>query len=222
MDGPLSGNALFSGVAPAALVRVLPAFRVTTVPRGTVLYERGLPARHVFLVVSGSVAIVQSTAGVENDTRAAGRRRIHRRARLARAGNRACVDGAVLRREPDCVCERRCRVRGDRIVAGDRGMNVARGVHRRVRDAALAIDRRAYRRAVIIAQFRAHPARVRCVHDDGNGRCRGGRDASGSDGSPRAQRSVVLGTASRASAKRRRSGHRALAQPVAFRPRGTR
>jgi CRP-like cAMP-binding protein len=139
MHGPLADNALFSGVAAAALVRVLPAFRLATVPRGTVLYARGRPASHVFLVVSGSVAVTQRTAGVEMTVALLG------------AGE-FTGECALLQPETEhawtAVCCEESRIAfasGDELFAAIGalpaiGVNVARGVHRRVRDAALAID----------------------------------------------------------------------------------
>jgi CRP-like cAMP-binding protein len=139
VDGPLAGNALFSGVAAAALVRVLPAFRVATVPRGTVLYARGRPARHVFLVISGSVAIMQRSAGVETTL-----------ARLGAGeftGECALLQPATEHAWTAICCEesRIAFAASEEVFAAIGaspaiGVNVARGVHRRVRDAALAID----------------------------------------------------------------------------------
>ena len=139
MHGPLADNALFSGVAAAALVRLLPAFRVTTVPRGTVLYARGRPASHVFLVVSGSVAVMQRTAGVETTVALLGAGEF--------TGECALLQPAAEHAWTAICCEesRIACAAGDDVFAAigalpALGVNVARGLHRRVRDAALAID----------------------------------------------------------------------------------
>jgi voltage-gated potassium channel len=139
MHGSLADNALFSGVAAAELVRVLPAFRVQTVPRGTVLYDRGRPASHVFLVMSGSVAVIQRTGDVDTTVAVLGAGEF--------TGERALLQPATEHAWTAVCCEetRIAVAAGEALFAAIGtfpaiGVNVARGVHRRMRDASVAID----------------------------------------------------------------------------------
>jgi CRP-like cAMP-binding protein len=135
----LTDNAFFSGVEAASLMRVLPAFRVTILPPGATLYERGRAANEVFLILSGSVAIVQRTGSV--------------RITVAVLGpGEFTGEGALLEPLPrhpwSAVCREETEVAiadGDVLLAAltalpALGVNVARGLHRRVADATLAID----------------------------------------------------------------------------------
>ncbi len=135
----LSDNAFFSGVEAASLVRMLPAFRFATVPRDTLVYVSGRIARHVFSIVSGSVAVVQRTGDVCTTVALLG------------AGE-FTGEGALLQPAPrhpwSAVCCEETRVafaEGEALLAAIAtepalGVNVARGLHRRVADAAVAID----------------------------------------------------------------------------------
>jgi CRP/FNR family cyclic AMP-dependent transcriptional regulator len=135
----LTDNAFFSGVEAASLVRVLPAFRLATFPPGATLYVRGRAAREVFLILSGSVAIEQHTGSV--------------RTTVATLGpGEFTGEGALLESLPrhpwSAVCREETQVAvadGDVLLAALTaspafGVNVARGLHRRVIDATLAID----------------------------------------------------------------------------------
>jgi CRP/FNR family cyclic AMP-dependent transcriptional regulator len=135
----LTDNAFFSGVEAASLVRVLPAFRLATFPPGATLYVRGHAAREVFLILSGSVAIEQHSGSV--------------RTTVARLGpGEFTGEGALLETLPrhpwSAVCCEETQVAvadGDVLLAAlmelpALGVNVARGLHRRVVDATLAID----------------------------------------------------------------------------------
>ncbi len=135
----LSDNAFFSGVEAASLVRVLPAFRFATMPPNALLYARGRIARHVFLIVSGSVAVVQRTDDVRTQLALLGPGEF--------TGERALVH--PLTRHPwSAVCCEETRVAiadGDVLLAAlttfpALGLNVARGLHRRVVDATHALD----------------------------------------------------------------------------------
>jgi voltage-gated potassium channel len=135
----LSDNAFFSGVEAASLVRVLPAFRLATVPPRALLYRRGAPARHVFLIVSGSVAVEQRTGSVRTMIAVLGPGEF--------TGEHALLEPSTRHRW-SAVCREETRVavaEGDALLAAllplpALGVNVARGLHRRVRDASLAID----------------------------------------------------------------------------------
>ena len=135
----LRRNALFSGLGEEPLARVLPAFRMATLPREALLYVRGRIARRVFLIASGSVAIVQRTA--------------HRPTTVALLGPAAFTgEHALLRPRGrhafSAVCRAESRigfVDGDVLLAALPGLpwvglNVAWAMHRRVADAGLAID----------------------------------------------------------------------------------
>ncbi len=135
----LTDNAFFSGVDAASLMRVLPAFRLATFPAGATLYERGGAAHEVFLILNGSVAIVQRT-GRERTT-------------VAVLGpGEFTGEGALLEPLPrhpwSAVCREETHVAvadGDVLLAAltalpALGVNVARGLYRRVADATLAID----------------------------------------------------------------------------------
>lgn len=135
----LSDNAFFSGVDAASLIGVLPAFRLATLPPNTLLYASGRPARQVFLIVSGSVAVVQRTGGVRTTVAMLGPGEF--------TGERALLQPAS--RHPwSAVCCEETRVAfadGDVLLAAltalpALGVNVARGLHRRVVDASQAID----------------------------------------------------------------------------------
>lgn len=135
----LSDNAFFSGVEAASLLRVLPAFRLATLPPRALLYRRGLPARQVFLIVSGSVAVVQRTGNVRTTIAVLGPGEF--------TGEHALLDPHA--RHPwSAVCREETHVAvadGDELLAAllplpALGVNVARGLHRRVLDASLAID----------------------------------------------------------------------------------
>lgn len=135
----LSDNAFFSGVEAAALARVLPAFRLATLPPHALLYQRGRPARQVFLIVSGSVAVVQRTGSVRTTIAVLGPGEF--------TGEHALLD-PLTRYRWSAVCREETRVAvadGDALLAAllplpGLGVNVARGLHRRVLDAANAID----------------------------------------------------------------------------------
>jgi CRP-like cAMP-binding protein len=135
----LTDNAFFSGVEAASLVRVLPAFRFVTVPAHALLYARGKIARQVFLIVSGSVAVVQRTGDEHTRLALLGPGEF--------TGERALVH--PLTPHPwSAVCCEETRVAvadGDVLLAAlaiwpALGVNVARGVHRRLGDATRAID----------------------------------------------------------------------------------
>lgn len=135
----LRDNAFFSGVAPDALVRLLPVFRVATLPADTLLYARGRIARRVFLIVSGSVAVVQHTADVRTTIALLGPGEF--------TGERALLQPAIRHLwSASCVEETRVGVAdGEALLAAslalpEIGVNVARALHRRVRDASSAID----------------------------------------------------------------------------------
>ena len=135
----LTDNAFFSGVEAASLVRVLPAFRLATFPPGATLYVRGRAAREVFLILSGSVAIEQHTGSVRTTVATLGPGEF--------TGEGALLE--TLPRHPwSAVCCEETQVAvadGDVLLAAlmelpALGVNVARGLHRRVVDATLAID----------------------------------------------------------------------------------
>lgn len=135
----LRDNALFSGVEGASLARVLPAFRLATVPADTPLYLRGRVARRVFLIVSGSVVLLAQTGGVQTAVAVLGPGEF--------TGERALLHPAT-RHVWSAVCCEETRIAfadGDALLAAltafpALGVNVARALHRRVHDAALAID----------------------------------------------------------------------------------
>jgi CRP-like cAMP-binding protein len=135
----LSDNAFFSGVEAASLVHVLPSFRLITLPKSAPLYVRGRVARHVFLIMSGSVAVVQRTGDVRTTIAMLGPGEF--------TGERALLRPAT-RHAWSAVCCEETRVAfadGDVLLAALAtvpvfGVNVARGLHRRVVDASLAID----------------------------------------------------------------------------------
>ena len=135
----LSDNAFFSGVDAASLLRVLPAFRLVTFPPDARLYSRGGVARHVFLIVSGSVAIVQRTGTVRTTVAMLGPGEF--------TGERALLEPASRHLWSALCCEetRVARADGEALLAAltvlpALGINVARGLYRRVSDASLAID----------------------------------------------------------------------------------
>jgi CRP-like cAMP-binding protein len=132
-------NAFFTGLDAAALARVVPVFRVTTLPAGAELYERGRIAQRVYLVLRGSVAAVQRTGPVQTTVAVLGPGEF--------TGERALLQPP----EPHvwtAVCLEETRVayaEGDALLAALTtlpaiAVNVARALHRRVRDAACAID----------------------------------------------------------------------------------
>jgi CRP-like cAMP-binding protein len=134
----LRDNAFFSGVDPASLLRVLPAFRVVTLPAETPLYVRGRLARRVFLIVSGRVAVVQNTGDVRTTIALLGPGEF--------TGERALLQPAG-RYLWSAICLEETRVgcaEGDALLAASNalpaiGVNVARALHRRVNDASSAI-----------------------------------------------------------------------------------
>jgi len=135
----LSDNAFFSGVEAASLLRVLPAFRLATFAPRALLYRRGGPAREVFLILRGSVEVVQRTGSVRTTIALLGPGEF--------TGEHALLD-PLTRHRWSAVCREETRVAvadGDELLAAllplpALGVNVARGLHRRVLDAALAID----------------------------------------------------------------------------------
>ncbi|MGA2392882.1 MAG: cyclic nucleotide-binding domain-containing protein [Candidatus Lustribacter sp.] len=135
----LSDNAFFSGVEAASLVRVLPAFRLATFARGALLYRRGGAARRVFLIVSGSVAVVQRSGSVRTTIAVLGPGEF--------TGEHALLEPPGRHRWSAVCCEETqvAVAEGDELLAAllplpALGINVARGLHRRVHDAAHAID----------------------------------------------------------------------------------
>lgn len=135
----IADNAFFSGVGAASLARALPAFRIVTLPAGTTLYRRGRTARRVFLILSGSVAVGQRTSGLRTVVALLGPGEF--------TGEQALLRPA-LRHSWSAVCRTETVVavaEGERLHALTAsspafGMNVARGVYRRVVDASSAID----------------------------------------------------------------------------------
>jgi CRP-like cAMP-binding protein len=135
----LRDNAFFSGVEGASLARVLSVFSLVTVPADTPLYVSGTPARRVFLIVSGSVAITQRSGDVETTVTVLGPGEF--------TGERALLDPAT-RHLWSAVCPEESRIafaEGDQVLAALTafpaiGVNVAAALHRRVNDASLAID----------------------------------------------------------------------------------
>jgi CRP-like cAMP-binding protein len=135
----LRDNALFSGVEGPSLARALSVFQLATVPADTPLYVSGRAARRIFLIVSGSVAIVQQTRGVQTTVTVLGPGEF--------TGERALLDPPP-RHLWSAVCCEETRVAfadADVLLAAltalpTLGVNVARALHRRVGDAALAID----------------------------------------------------------------------------------
>ena len=135
----LQDNALFSGVEGPSLARVLSVFRMATVPAGTPLYVSGHVARRVFLIVSGSVTVTQRTATVDTVVSVLGPGEF--------TGERALLQPAA-RHVWSAVCREETRLafaEGDVLLATltahpALGVNVAAGLHRRVRDAAVAIE----------------------------------------------------------------------------------
>ncbi len=138
-DAALFANALFSGVEPAALLQVLPAFRMLTFPADTVLFARNRLARRVFLIVSGRVAVVQHTGKLRTTIAVLGPGEF--------TGERAVLQPAP-RHLWSAICLEETRVAcadGEALLAASCavpaiGVNVARALHRRVRDASSAID----------------------------------------------------------------------------------
>jgi CRP-like cAMP-binding protein len=135
----LSDNAFFSGVEAASLVRVLPAFRMATLPPNALLYSRDSTARDVFLIVSGSVAVVQDTGDVCTTVAVLGPGEF--------TGEGALLQPAARHPWSAVCCEETCVAVADGAVLLAAlaalpvfGVNVARGLHRRVVDAARAID----------------------------------------------------------------------------------
>lgn len=135
----LSDNAFFSGVETASLARVLPAFRFVTLPENALLYGRGRAARQVYLIVSGSVAVEQRSAGTRTTVALLGPGEF--------TGERALLRPDA--RHPwSAVCREETRVAvadADELLAALTALpalaiNVARGLHRRIVDASRAID----------------------------------------------------------------------------------
>ena len=135
----LDDNALFSGLDGEALALVLPAFRVTTYPAGAQLYARGRVADRLLLVVTGSVAVVQRSAGVQTTIAVLGPGEF--------TGERALLQPPAL--HPwTAICREETQIGfadGDAVLAALAaqpaiGVNVVRALQRRVRDASRAID----------------------------------------------------------------------------------
>lgn len=135
----LSDNAFFSGVEATSLMRVLPAFRTATLPPNALLYGRGRIARQVFLILSGTVAVEQRSGDVLTTLALLGPGEF--------TGERALLQPATP--HPwSAVCREETRVAyadADVLLAAltalpALGVNVARGLHRRVLDASLVID----------------------------------------------------------------------------------
>ena len=62
----IRGHHLFAGLAPAQLQRVFATSRIEDLDAGQVLFDRGQPAQHFFIVVDGQVDLVlYSKAGEE-------------------------------------------------------------------------------------------------------------------------------------------------------------
>jgi CRP-like cAMP-binding protein len=135
----LRTNALFAGIDLGALPRVLALFRVATLPAQTRLYVRGRSARSIFLIVSGSVSVVQNTGDV--------RTRIALLGPGEFTGERAVLR-PVVRHLWSAICSAETRVGFvDSAALLDVahaipaiGVNVASALHRRVLDASSAID----------------------------------------------------------------------------------
>ena len=135
----LRDNALFSGVEGPSLASVLSVFRLATLPAHTPLYVRGSVARRVFLIVSGSVAVTQRTREHDTTVTVLGPGEF--------TGERALLQPAP-RHLWSAVCREETRVavaEGDALLAAltampALGVNVARALHRRVHDVAIAID----------------------------------------------------------------------------------
>jgi len=135
----LRDNALFSGVHGPSLASVLSVFCLVTVPAHARLFERGDVARRVFLIVSGSVAVTQRTGDLDTIVTVLGPGEF--------TGERALLQPAP-RHLWSAVCCEETRVavaEGEALLAAlaampALGVNVARALHRRVHDAALAID----------------------------------------------------------------------------------
>jgi hypothetical protein len=138
-DAALRGNALFRGVGAAALAPVLPAFRVATLPPDALLYVRGRLARRVFLILAGGIAVVQHTGAL--------------RTNVALLGGGEFTGGRSLLRPPrrhsfSAICREETRIGfadGATLLAALPalpwvGLNVASAFHRRVADAASAIE----------------------------------------------------------------------------------
>jgi CRP/FNR family transcriptional regulator, cyclic AMP receptor protein len=135
----LRDNALFSGVEGAALARVLSVFRTATVPAGAVLYLSGHRARRVFLIVAGSVAVTQRTGTVETLVAVLGPGEFTGERALLHPATRHVWSAAA--REETRVAFADADVLLAALTAYPAlGVNIAAGLHRRVRDAALAID----------------------------------------------------------------------------------
>ncbi len=139
MRDDLRDNAFFSGVDPAARARILAAFRFAAFAPGAPLYARGDAASRVFLIVRGRVAIEQPTAGVSTAIAMLGPGEF--------IGARAILgDGA--RHMWSAIADEETLVAyadGDDVLAAlddlaAIGLNVARALHRRLADAASAID----------------------------------------------------------------------------------
>lgn len=135
----LRSNALFRGVPPQVLPAVLAGFRVATLPAQTRLFVRGRSARRVFLIVAGEVAVVQFTGDV--------------RTTIALLGPGEFTGERAVLRPPvehvwSAICTTETRIGfidaaallGTARTLPAVGMNVARALHRRVVDAAGAID----------------------------------------------------------------------------------
>jgi CRP-like cAMP-binding protein len=135
----LADNAFFTGLDASALARLLPVFRVISLPAGAELYANGRTAEGVFLIVCGRVQVVQRTGGIETT--------------IAELGPGEFTGERALLTPPErhawtAICREGTRLAyadGEAVLAALAaapaiGVNVARAFHRRVRDATQAID----------------------------------------------------------------------------------
>jgi CRP-like cAMP-binding protein len=135
----LTDNAFFSGVEAASLMCVLPVFRPATFAPHTFLYVQGRPASQVFLILRGSVAIVQRSGGVRTTVATLGPGEFTGEDALLQPAARHRWSAVAIDETSAAVAE------GDALLVAllaqpALGVNVARGLHRRVVDASLAIE----------------------------------------------------------------------------------
>jgi len=135
----LRDNAFFTGVEGTALGRLLPAFVPLTLPKDAVLYGRGPLARRVFLIVRGRVALIQRTARLRTTVAVLGPGEFTGERSLVRAPSRqpwsavCCEESRIAVADGEVILN---ALAGLPVLA----LNVAHALHRRVRDASLAID----------------------------------------------------------------------------------